>query len=185
MALSRHFLRRSASLRRFSTAPTTTTTSSERPHSHRSLHEFLPPTSYANSWNPPRTPKEAAAQLAFLRRDYDRKVKQIRKEYIKEMEFLRIEKMRKDEARKEALRIVNEERKAAKDAKKKAEAIEREAAEQEFRKMLMKERAEKLEYWRVREKKIQEKKREKNELLRRQSSQWIEESAIESAVRCE
>ncbi|KAL0382791.1 UNVERIFIED_CONTAM: hypothetical protein Scaly_0566400 [Sesamum calycinum] len=181
MSLSRHLLRRvpsqSAALRHFSTTPTTAV--SESPSSQRIQHEFLPPTSYINSWKHPRNPKEAAAQLAFLRRDYERKVKEMRKEYIKEMELQRIEKLRKDEARKEALRIANEERKAAKDAKKKAEAIERKAAEEEFRQMLMKERAEKLEYWRMREKKIQEKKKEKNELLRRQSSLWIGPSEIE------
>lgn len=43
----------------------------------------------------------------------------------------------------------------------------------------MKERAEKLEYWRMREKKFEEKKKEKNELLRRQSSLWVYESEIE------
>ncbi|CAI9776976.1 unnamed protein product [Fraxinus pennsylvanica] len=73
------------------------------------------------------------AQLSFLRRDYARKVKEIRKEYIKEMESERLEKLRKDADKKEALRIANEERKAAKAAKKKAEAIERQAAEEEFR----------------------------------------------------
>lgn len=61
----------------------------------------------------------------------------MRKDYIKEMELQRIEKLRKDEARMEALRIANKERKAAKDAKKKAEAIERQAAEEEFRQMLV------------------------------------------------
>ncbi|KAI3470000.1 hypothetical protein Pfo_026663 [Paulownia fortunei] len=181
MSLSRHLLRRapseSAVLRHFSTAPTSTT--SESSSAHRNHHDFLPPSSYLNSWKPSRNPKEAAAQLAFLRRDYDRKVKQIRKEYIKEMELQRIEKLRKDAARKEALRIANEERKAAKDAKKKAEAIERQAAEQEFRQMLMKERADKLEYWRMREKNIEEKKTGKNELMRRQSSLWVDESEIE------
>ena len=45
--------------------------------------------------------------------------------------------------------------------------------------MQMKERAEKLEYWRMREKKFEEKKTEKNDLLRRQSSLWIDESEIE------
>lgn len=55
------------------------------------------------------------------------------------MELQRIEKSRKDAARKEALRIANEERRLAKDAKKKAEAIERQAAEQEFRQMLVRQ----------------------------------------------
>ncbi|KAK6122808.1 hypothetical protein DH2020_043451 [Rehmannia glutinosa] len=212
-----------------------------RSHQHRLRISSLtsepagipPPTSYINSWKPSQNPKEAAAQLAFLRLDYARKVKLMRKEYINEMELQRIEKLRKDAARKEALRIANEERKAAKDAKKKAEAIERQAAEEEFRQMLplkiepmllepshlmepnlvspichsppiqeppcflrcpfsidadgntsyrTKERAEKLEYWRMREKKIEEKKKEKNELLRRQSSLWVDESELDKKV---
>lgn len=139
MSLSRHLLRRapsgSAALRHFSTSPATAT--SETESSHRHHHDFLPPTSYINSWKRPRNPKEANQQLAFLRRDYDRKVKEIRKEYIKEVELQRIEKLRKDEARKEALRIANEEKRAAKAEKKKAEAIERQAAEEEFRQMLV------------------------------------------------
>ncbi|KAL8485175.1 hypothetical protein ACS0TY_027465 [Phlomoides rotata] len=180
MSLSRHLLRRapsgSAALRRFSTSPAITTSESSRRHHH---HDYLPPTPYINSWKPPRNPKEANKQLALLRRDYACKVKEIRKEYIKEVELQRIERLRKDEARKEALRIANEEKRAAKAAKKKAEAIERQAAEEEFRRMLIKERAEKLEYWRMRERKFEEKKEEKNELLRRQSSLWVYESEIE------
>ncbi|KAL1548417.1 stress response protein NST1-like [Salvia divinorum] len=186
MSLSRHLLRRgpseSAVFRHYSTAPTATTTSGSS-LSHRPQHEFDPPSSYMNSWKPPRNPKEANRQLALLRRDYDRKLKEIRKDYINEMELQRIEKLRKDTARKEALRIANEERRLAKDAKKKAEAIERQAAEEEFRQMLMKERAEKLEYWRMREKKIEEQKKEKKELLRRQSSKWIDEpNLVKTAV---
>ncbi|KAL7081417.1 hypothetical protein ACP275_14G038200 [Erythranthe tilingii] len=181
MSLSRHLLRqrppsKSAVLRRFSTAHTNTVV--ESPTSSRNQHEFLPPCGYINSWQPSRDPKQAAAHLAFLRRDYDRKVKEMRKEYIEEVELQRIEKSRKDEARKEALRVANMERKAAKEEKKKAEAIERRAAEEEFRQMLSKERAEKLEYWRIREKKIEEKKKEKNELVRRQSSLWVDESEL-------
>lgn len=42
----------------------------------------------------------------------------------------------------------------------------------------MKERAEKLEYWRMRQNKIQEKKKEKNDLLRRESSNWVDESDL-------
>lgn len=132
MALSRHLLRRipseSAVFRHFSTASSP---------AHRPQHEFVPPNPYINSWKTPRNPKEAAKQLALLRRDYDRKLKEIRKEYINEMEVVRLEKLRKDEARKEALRIAKEERAAAKTAKKKADATDRHAAEQEFRQMLV------------------------------------------------
>lgn len=46
----------------------------------------------------------------------------------------------------------------------------------------MKERAGKLEYWRTRTKQIEEKKMKKNELLRRQSSEWIDESALEKKI---
>lgn len=45
-----------------------------------------------------------------------------------------------------------------------------------------KERAKKLEYWRMREKQIEEKKKEKNELLRRQSSLWVDESKLMEVV---
>lgn len=48
--------------------------------------------------------------------------------------------------------------------------------------MQLKERAEKLEYWRMREKRIEEKKKEKNELLCRQSSVWIEETELEKRI---
>lgn len=46
----------------------------------------------------------------------------------------------------------------------------------------MKERAEKLEYWRMRTKQIKEKKEEKHELLRRKSSEWIDESVLEKKI---
>lgn len=46
----------------------------------------------------------------------------------------------------------------------------------------MKERADKLEYWRMREKKIQEKKKEKQELVHRLSSLWVEESKLEEKI---
>ncbi|XP_073300899.1 uncharacterized protein [Primulina huaijiensis] len=178
MSLLRRPLSKTLLLRRFSTAHTVATTTSETMSSLRNHHEFLPPSTYINSWKPPRNPKEAATQMDFLRRDYSRKVNQMRKVYIEEMELQRAEKLRKDEARKEALRITNEERKAAKDAKKKAESIERQAAEEEFRKMLAKERLEKLEYWKMRQRKIEERKKEMKELVRRKSSMWIEESDL-------
>ncbi|XP_059315738.1 stress response protein NST1-like [Lycium ferocissimum] len=147
--------------------------------SHHNDHEFLQANKYLNSWRKPKDPKEAEAKLAFLRREYAKKVKEVRKEYIQEMEMQRIEKMRKDEAKKEAQRIANEERKVAKAAEKKAKAMEREAAQQEFRKTLLKERQGKLEYWRMREKNFSEKKKEKQDLLRRQSSMWIDEKELE------
>lgn len=42
----------------------------------------------------------------------------------------------------------------------------------------MKERAEKLEYWRMRQNQIQKKKNEKKDLLRRESSNWVDESDL-------
>ncbi|KAL2484167.1 hypothetical protein Fot_45611 [Forsythia ovata] len=181
--LSRYLLRKPLSknllFRHKSTVPTTSPSSAEYVNRHSGNHEFLYPSTFINSWKPPRNPKQAEARLNFLRRDYAQKVKEIRKAYIKEMELQRLEKLRKDEAKKEAMRIANEERKAAKAAKKKAEAIERQAAEEEFRRTLMKEKAEKLEYWRMREMKVSEKKKEKKELLHRQSSIWVDESELE------
>ncbi|KAL3506424.1 hypothetical protein ACH5RR_031806 [Cinchona calisaya] len=181
MSLSRHLLRRAPPplnplhhLRNFSTTT--------HHLDHQRTHEFLPPEKYLNSWTPPKDPKEAQTKLALLRREYAQKVKAVRKEYIREMEFQKLEKLKKDEARKEALRIANQERKAAKEAERKAKAKEREAAEEEFRQTLLKERVEKLEYWRMRTKQVEEKMKEKNELLRRQSSMWIEESKLESRI---
>ena len=46
----------------------------------------------------------------------------------------------------------------------------------------LKERAEKLEYWRMRTKQVEEKVEEKNELLRRQSSVWINEADLEKKI---
>ncbi|XP_060182767.1 uncharacterized protein LOC132612669 [Lycium barbarum] len=103
---------------------------------HNDDKKSLPTNKYLNSWTKPKDPKEAEAKLAFLRREYAKKVRDVRKEYIQEMEVQRLEKMRKDEAKKEAQRIANEERKVAKAAEKKAKAMEREAAQQEFRKTL-------------------------------------------------
>ncbi|CAI9092922.1 OLC1v1028290C1 [Oldenlandia corymbosa var. corymbosa] len=146
---------------------------------HQRNHEFLSPNDYIGSWKPPKDPKEAQSQLAHLRREYALKVKAARKEYIREVEFLKLEKQKKDLARKEALRIANEERKAAKDAEKAAKAKEREVAAEEFRQTLLKERAEKLEHWRMRTQKFEEKKKQKKELLHRQSSLWVSESELE------
>ncbi|KAJ8541944.1 hypothetical protein K7X08_016810 [Anisodus acutangulus] len=174
MLLSRHLLRKTLKLHLRSISTTTAAIKS-----HQNNHEFLPPSDYLNSWTTHKDPKEAEAKLARLRREYAKKVKEVRKEYIHEMELQRIEKMRKYEAKKEAQRIANEERKATKAAEKKAKAKEREAAEQEFRKTLLKERQGKLEYWRMREKNFTEKKKEKSDLLRRQSSMWIDEKELE------
>lgn len=46
----------------------------------------------------------------------------------------------------------------------------------------LKERAEKLENWKMKEKMREEKKKEKNELLRRQSSLWINEPELEKKI---
>ncbi|XAR62554.1 hypothetical protein NMG60_11017356 [Bertholletia excelsa] len=170
------------SLRSLSTLATTTTNNSTGAISRRPEHEYLQPNQYLNSWKRPKDPKEAEAKLAQLRREYAKKVKEIRKEYILEMELQRLEKQRKDEARREAIRVANEERRAAKAASKKAKAAEREVAEEEFRQTLLKERADKLEYWRRRQAQIVEKKKEKKELLRRQSSMWINESDLEKTI---
>ncbi|CAI9761934.1 unnamed protein product [Fraxinus pennsylvanica] len=51
-------------------------------------------------------------ELSFIRRDYTQKFKEILKEYMKEMESQRLEKLRKDEAKKEKFRHEIEDLKA-------------------------------------------------------------------------
>ncbi|XLS61867.1 hypothetical protein HN51_016095, partial [Arachis hypogaea] len=116
------------------------------------------------------------------------------------MELLQIEKQRKDEARREALRVANEERKKLKVEAAQIMAQERKIAQQEFRETLpqsgfdvpfcdilllgpnLKERAEKLENWRMKVKNHGEKMAEKKELLRQQSSKWIDEANLEAQI---
>ncbi|XP_071709465.1 uncharacterized protein [Rutidosis leptorrhynchoides] len=182
MTTSRLLLRSPSIRTTLFTRSLSTTVTPSHHNDHQRNQEYLPPNNYLNSWKAPKDPKEAQSQLHYLRREYAKKVKSVRKEYIHEMELQRIEKKRKDDLRKEALRIESEERKAAKTAEKKVKAAERQVAEQEFRQLLLKERAEKLEYHKKREQKFMEKKKEKNELLRRQSSIWIDENELGKRV---
>lgn len=48
--------------------------------------------------------------------------------------------------------------------------------------MQLKERAEKLENWRIKEKTREENKKEGSELLRRKSSLWIDEPELEKKI---
>ncbi|XVF65263.1 hypothetical protein PTKIN_Ptkin09bG0233500 [Pterospermum kingtungense] len=98
------------------------------------------------------------------------------------MELVRLEKLRKEEARKEAIRVANEERQRLKAEAAKVRPQERMVAQQEFRQILLKERAEKLENWRTKQKLHEDKKKEANELLRKQSSMWIEENDLERKI---
>ncbi|KAG6667700.1 hypothetical protein I3843_01G110100 [Carya illinoinensis] len=154
-------------------------------NNHQHTHEFLQPNDFVGSWwhsDPPKDPKDAERRLALLRRDYAKQVKLIRKEYIHEVELMRLEQQRKDEAHREALRLAIEEKKKLKAEAAKLRAQERKAALEEFRQTLLKERTEKLENWRMKEKRKVEKKKEKNELLRRQSSLWIDEPELEKKL---
>ncbi|KAG9447319.1 hypothetical protein H6P81_013447 [Aristolochia fimbriata] len=154
--------------------------SSHAPVPHRELpHEFAKSSDFLGSWERVEDPREAQGKLAMLRRDYKKQVKEIRKQYSYEVELQRQEKQRKDEAKKEKIRLEKEARKAEKAAVAKTRAAEREVAEAEFRTMLLKERAEKLEYWRAMEAKVEQKKKEKNDLLRNQSSKWISEKELD------
>ncbi|XVE84728.1 hypothetical protein DITRI_Ditri17bG0036300 [Diplodiscus trichospermus] len=157
-------------------------TKSSHHNNHQQTHKFLDRNSFLGSWKSPSDPKEAEKKLAQLRRDYAKQVKNVRKEYIQEMELLRLDKLRKEEARKEAIRVANEERKRLKAEAAKVRAQERMVAEAEFRQTLLKERAEKLENWRMKRKIHEDKKKEANELLRRQSSIWIEEKDLEAKI---
>ncbi|CAH2044655.1 unnamed protein product [Thlaspi arvense] len=149
---------------------------------HQETHSFLEPESYIDSWEAPNDPKEAQRKLAQLRRDYAQKVKVYRKEYIHEIEMLRVEKQLKDEARLQAERTANEERRRLKAEAAKVRAEERKIAEEEFRKTLMNERAEKLEYWRMVGVKREDKKKEKKTQLHEQSSLWIEPKELEKKI---
>uniref|UniRef100_A0A0D9XP28 Uncharacterized protein n=1 Tax=Leersia perrieri TaxID=77586 RepID=A0A0D9XP28_9ORYZ len=147
-------------------------------------HEFSKPSEYLGSWEKPAggDPREAWARLERLRKGYARDVKQLRRQYSYEMQLLEAERQRKAEARAEAARVANEERKAAKAAAAQTRAAERRAFEQDFRQALMKERAEKLESWREKEKLREQKKAEDRELLRKKSSLWVAESKLESTI---
>ncbi|KAF2321129.1 hypothetical protein GH714_034242 [Hevea brasiliensis] len=105
-------------------------------NTHKNTHKFLEHNSFIGSWKAPKNPKEAEAKLTRLRRVYAKQVKEVRKEYIREMELMRIEKQRQDEARKDAIRVANEERKKLKAEVAKARAEERKIAEEEFCQML-------------------------------------------------
>ncbi|RLM58893.1 hypothetical protein C2845_PM18G00620 [Panicum miliaceum] len=128
-------------------------------------HEFSKPSSYLGSWEPTGEPREAWAQLDRLRKGYARDVRQLRREYAYEVQLMEAERQRKAEARAEAARVANEERKAAKAAAAQTRAAERRAFEEDFRQALMKERAEKLESWQKKEKLREQKKAEQKELL--------------------
>lgn len=121
-----------SSLRSFAT-----TSKSAHHNNHRDNHKFLPPTSFLGSWEAPKDPKEAEAKLAQLRRDYAKQVKELRKGYIEEMELMRLEKQRKDEARREALRVATEERKRLKAQEAEIRAQQRNIEQQQFRETLV------------------------------------------------
>ncbi|KAF8079690.1 hypothetical protein N665_1006s0014 [Sinapis alba] len=167
-----------------STIASLKTFSSEATHHryHQETHSFLEPESYINSWEPPKDPKDAERMLAQLRRDYAKKVSLYRKDYVHEIEMLRVEKQRKDEARLVAERAVNEERRRLKAEAAKVRAEERKIFEEEFRRTLMKEREEKLEFWRMTGLKREEKKKDKKKLLHEQSSLWIEPKELEKKI---
>lgn len=132
-------------LRLFSSSSSFSSTSSssaaaKRPshrNNHSENHVYLEANPFLGSWKAPKDPKEAERLLARFRRDYAKQVKEVRKEYIKEVELMRLEKLRKDEARKEALRIQNEERKKQKAEAAIVRAHERQRLQEELRQTLV------------------------------------------------
>uniref|UniRef100_A0ACD5YC64 Uncharacterized protein n=4 Tax=Avena sativa TaxID=4498 RepID=A0ACD5YC64_AVESA len=147
-------------------------------------HDFSKPSEYLGSWEPSAAedPREAWARLDRLRKGYARDVRDLRRQYAYEVQLLETERQRKEEARAVAARIANEERKAAKAAAAQTRAAERRAFELDFRQALMKERSQKLESWREKEKLKAQKKEERRELLRKQSSMWVSEDKLENKV---
>lgn len=100
-------------------------------------HEFSKPSDYLGSWEPVGDPREAWARLERLRKGYARDVRQLRRQYSYEMQLLEAERQRKAEARAEAARLANEERKATKAAAAQTRAAERRAFEKDFRQALV------------------------------------------------
>ncbi|KAJ1274243.1 hypothetical protein BS78_05G047100 [Paspalum vaginatum] len=145
-------------------------------------HEFSKPSGYLGSWEPAEDPREAWARLERLRKGYARDVRQLRRQYAYEVQLMEAERQRKAEARAEAARVANEERKVAKAAAAQTRAAERRAFEEDFRQALMKERAEKLESWRKKEKLNAQKKADEKELLRKKSSMWLSEDKLDEQI---
>ncbi|KAI3969684.1 hypothetical protein MKX01_020245 [Papaver californicum] len=165
-----------------SSSPSLITAKPSSSHHHQHEQEYSEPCNLLGSWKAPKDPKEAQAKLRLLRRDYAKQVRELRKDYFNEMELQRQEKQLKEEAKKEAIRIAKQERKAAKAAMSKARAAERQIFEEEFRQTLMKERAQNLESWRLKERAKEEKNLEKVKELRKQSSAWNEETDMEKKI---
>ncbi|XP_047087511.1 uncharacterized protein LOC124699215 [Lolium rigidum] len=154
-------------------------------------HEHSQPSGYLGSWGQSAPAaaaagggdtREAWARLERLRKGYARDVGTLRKQYAYEAQLLEAERQRKAEARAEAVRAANEERKAAKAAAAQTRAAERRVFELDFRQALMRERAEKLESWRNKEKLKAQKKTDSRELLRKKSSMWISEDKMETKI---
>ncbi|XP_051180581.1 uncharacterized protein [Lolium perenne] len=155
-------------------------------------HEHSQPSAYLGSWGQSAPAaaaaagggdtREAWARLERLRKGYARDVGTLRKQYAYEAQLLEAERQRKAEARAEAVRAANEERKAAKAAAAQTRAAERRVFELDFRQALMRERAEKLESWRNKEKLKAQKKTDSRELLRKKSSMWISEDKMETKI---
>jgi hypothetical protein len=102
-------------------------------------HDFSKPSEYLGSWEPSAAgdPREAWARLERLRKGYAHGVRGLRRQYAYEVQLLEAERQRKAEARAEAARIANEERKAAKAAAAQTRAAERRAFELDFRQALV------------------------------------------------
>jgi hypothetical protein len=100
-------------------------------------HVFSKPSGYLGSWKPAAEPREAWARLERLRKGYARDVRELRRVYAYEVQLMEAERQRKAEARAEAARVANEERKAAKAAAAQTRAAERRAFEQDFRQALV------------------------------------------------
>ncbi|KAL6008555.1 hypothetical protein ACLOJK_034068 [Asimina triloba] len=145
-------------------------------------HEFSKASEFLGSWDVPKDPREAEKKLALLRRDYGKQVKELRKQYFYEMELQRQEKQLQDRADRESILRAREERKAAKAALAEEQAAERKVFEDDLRQTLLKEREQKLQNWRAKEEMTEQKKDEKKELLRRQSSTWINEEDLAKRI---
>lgn len=138
--------------------------------------------SFIGSWKPTDSPGVAKARLVKLRKNYEKEVKELRKQYFYEMEAKKLEDQVKREAELERMRIAREERKAAKRERSQLLATQRKQQSEEFREMLQRERANKAERRMRKEKSLEQKRGREKELIWKKSSLWIDEKDLDKRI---
>jgi len=138
--------------------------------------------SFMGSWKPTDNPGLAKSRLVKLRKNYEKEVKELRKQYFYEMEAKKLEDQVKREAELERMKVAREERKAAKRERSQLLATQRQQQSQEFREMLQRERAKKAEIRMRKEKSLEQKRAREKELIWKKSSLWIDEKDLDRRI---